>query len=80
MPAYDYVCQMCFETFEIRASISEYAQGISPTCPKCGSRDALRAFSPVNVATRGKAGGRAPRGGLLPGFGGGCCGGPGCCG
>jgi putative FmdB family regulatory protein len=80
MPSYDDVCQECFETFEIRISISEYAKGVLPKCPKCGSRDTLRAFSPVHVATRGRAGGTASQGGPLPGFGGGCCGGPGCCG
>ena len=80
MSMYDYVCQRCFEAFEIQASISAYAKGVSAKCPKCGSCDTIRAFSPVHVAIRGRAGGTAPRGGPLPGPGGGCCGGPGCCG
>ena len=76
MATYDYICQMCFETFDIQISISEYAKGVSPKCPKCGSPDTLRAFSPVHVAT-GKT---APQNGPRPNFGGGCCGGSGCCG
>lgn len=79
MPTYDYVCRSCFETFEIGASIAEYAKGILPTCPKCGSHDTFRAFSPVHVTVRGRAGGAAPRGGAGLGPGG-CCGDAGCCG
>jgi putative FmdB family regulatory protein len=76
MPTYDYICQQCFETFDIQISIAEYAKGVSPKCPKCGALDTLRAFSPVHVVTGKTAPQNVPR----PDSGGGCCGGSGCCG
>jgi putative FmdB family regulatory protein len=74
MPTYDYVCQICNRPFEVRVSISEYARGIRPRCPSCGSEKAIRTFTQVNVLTsRGKPGaGRARCG---PGAGPECCGG-----
>jgi putative FmdB family regulatory protein len=51
MPAYEYVCQDCGKPFERRATMAEYAKGLRPTCPRCGSQKAIRAFTSVNVLT-----------------------------
>ncbi len=55
MPAYDYVCQDCGETFEIRMSISAYSEGIAPPCTSCGSARVARSFGTVNVLTGGRS-------------------------
>lgn len=51
MPAYDYTCQDCGESFEIRMSMSAYSEGATPTCTACGSNRVERAFVAVNVLT-----------------------------
>ena len=75
MPTYDYECEECFEIFELRVSMSEYAEyatGRKPPCPKCGSKNTVRAFTPVNVVTRNRgSGGKSAGGGC-------CCGGGRC--
>lgn len=49
MPAYDFNCDACGETFELRLSMSAYDSGEGRICPSCGSSDVERAFSAVNV-------------------------------
>ncbi|MFQ5703682.1 MAG: zinc ribbon domain-containing protein [Gemmatimonadales bacterium] len=51
MPRYEYVCRDCSEGFEVRASISEYSEGLSPCCSVCGSTNTARTFTSVNVLT-----------------------------
>jgi putative FmdB family regulatory protein len=51
VPTYDYVCQDCSKEFDLRASIAAYSKGLSPRCPDCGSENAARGFSAVNVLT-----------------------------
>ena len=74
MPRYDYCCEECFETFELRASMAKYKGYLKshrPRCPQCGSPKTLRAFSPVNILSpkAKQPGGTA---------GGGCCAGGRC--
>jgi len=38
MPLYEYRCDRCGQTFEVRQSISEHGQS-KPSCPKCHSAD-----------------------------------------
>jgi putative FmdB family regulatory protein len=59
VPAYDYVCQDCGETFEIRASIAAYSEGLSPRCKRCGSENVARSFSAVSVVTGSRSAARA---------------------
>lgn len=65
MPRYDYRCQDCGQTFEIRLSMSEYSESNKPDCPECGSRNAERSFSAVGVlvGSRGGSGGSTGGGG-----------------
>ena len=51
MPTYEYNCEDCKKPFDIRASIAEYSEGLSPKCPACGSDQVVRGFSVVNVLT-----------------------------
>lgn len=60
MPAYDYVCQDCGATFEVRASMAAYAEGLSPRCKQCGSEHVARSFSAVSVLTGSGGTGSAP--------------------
>jgi len=57
VPRYDYACNDCGETFTIRASISEYSEGLKPRCPACESANAERSFGAINVLTGSRAGG-----------------------
>ena len=53
MPAYDYCCEECFDTFEMRASMAKYESYLKdhkPRCPKCGSSRTVRAITPVHIA------------------------------
>ncbi|UCF40938.1 MAG: zinc ribbon domain-containing protein [Gemmatimonadota bacterium] len=59
MPAYDYVCQDCGETFEIRASMAAYSEGLSPRCQRCGSEHVARSFSAVSFLSGSGGAGRA---------------------
>ena len=73
MPSYDYYCQKCERAFEVRKPLAEYSATDKPACPKCGSRDVIRTFSPLHVMSSRSRGSAPP----------GCCGpssGPGCCG
>lgn len=49
MPAYDFRCTQCAETFEINRPMS--AKG-DETCPACGA-PATKVFTPVGVAFKG---------------------------
>jgi putative FmdB family regulatory protein len=57
VPAYDYVCEECGATFEVRMSMSAYSEGAKPPCESCGSTRVARAFTSVNVLTGGRGGG-----------------------
>ena len=37
MPSYDFICQDCSASFEVRLSMSAYADGEGRVCPTCGS-------------------------------------------
>lgn len=49
MPSYDFVCQDCGASFEVRLSISAYSAGEGRVCTKCGSTRVERAFTAVNI-------------------------------
>jgi putative FmdB family regulatory protein len=37
MPLYDYQCDHCLTTFEVRAFYKEKEHGLKPACPNCQS-------------------------------------------
>ena len=51
MPSYDFTCQECDTTYEVRLSMSAYSDGEGRTCQACGSSKVERAFTAVNVIT-----------------------------
>lgn len=63
MPAYDFVCEECQATFEVRATIAEYERGLQLACPHCRSATVRRAISSVAVLSgeQQSAGGQPPR-------------------
>ena len=56
MPSYDFVCQECGASFEVRLSMSAYADGEGRVCTKCGSTKVERAYTTVNVIAGGSSG------------------------
>jgi putative FmdB family regulatory protein len=48
VPRYDYTCEDCGMTFEIRASMSEYAS-LAPSCSACDSKRVARSYAGLNV-------------------------------
>jgi putative FmdB family regulatory protein len=66
MPSYDFTCQECGTTYEVRLSMSAYSDGEGRTCQSCGSSKVERAFTAVNVITgsgsRGGASSSLPTG------------------
>lgn len=71
MPRYDFTCQECGSTYEVRLSMSAYDAGEGRECPSCGSTRAERSFTTVNViAGGGGFGGGATSNGGNCGFGG----------
>ena len=57
MPSYDFLCQECGTTFEVRLSMSAYADGKGRACTACGSTRVERAYTAVNVIAGAHAGG-----------------------
>ena len=55
MPSYDFVCQECGTSFEVRLSMSAYADGEGRTCTQCGSSKVERAYTTVNVIAGGSS-------------------------
>lgn len=61
VPTYDYVCEQCASPFEVRESIAQHTERPARPCPKCGSHNVARRFTPVNVAVGSRMGdGPAP--------------------
>jgi putative FmdB family regulatory protein len=69
MPRYDYVCNECDTPFEVRASMAAYSEGLTPSCPNCGSQDTDRTFTAVNVLTSTPGSATSSRGCSPSGFG-----------
>ena len=63
MPSYEFVCQDCKATFEVRLSMSAYAEGAGRICTQCGSGRVERAFTVVNVIAGSHSGGGSRSGG-----------------
>lgn len=54
MPRYDYRCEACESTFEIKESMSEHDSERRPECPCCGDRETRRVFSSFYTGTCGR--------------------------
>ncbi len=61
MPRYDFECQTCRKTFEIKASLAEYAVGRREkrfVCPECGTAKIARVFSAPGILSASGSGQR----------------------
>ena len=56
MPSYDFTCQNCGTTYEVRLSMSAYSEGGGRECQACGSENVERAYTAVNVITGSSSG------------------------
>lgn len=54
MPNYDFECQDCHKTFEVRATIKEMEEG-KIACTKCNSKDIKRIFNGFGVCCGGSS-------------------------
>jgi putative FmdB family regulatory protein len=39
MPTYEFMCENCSESFDVRATIQEKENGLQPHCPICGNQE-----------------------------------------
>lgn len=53
---YEFRCHSCGRRFEVYATLKEKEAGLSPQCPRCGSGDVGRVFSPVLFLRRSEGG------------------------
>lgn len=69
---YEFRCRSCGRRFEVHATLKEKEAGLSPQCPRCGSAEVSRVFTPVLFVRRGDGGssGEAGAGDLDAGPGG----------
>ena len=47
MAVYEYKCKKCAEKYELRLGLFHSSKSIK--CPKCGSNDAERVYSPIST-------------------------------
>lgn len=69
---YEYRCNACGNTYEVRATVAEKSRGLQLRCPACGAVVATQVYTSLNVLTR-SGGGGVPPACCGPGPGGGCC-------
>ncbi len=72
MPTYDYQCQDCGHTFEVRATISQKTAGLKPECPACHAAATQQLISSPMLVRSGDS--VAMPMGCGPNAGPGCCG------
>ena len=50
MPTYDFICEKCGETFEVKVYIKDYNRYKKQNCPKCNTPDNVRRnFTPPAI-------------------------------
>lgn len=52
---YDYQCQDCNQTFEVRATLAEKEAGLQPQCPACGSKDTKQLLRGFAIGSGGRS-------------------------
>jgi len=76
MPLYDYQCDHCQTTFEVRASFDEKGLGLKPACPNCQSAETHQVLTVGFLGRGGSSDGATPPPSCCgPNSGAGCCGG-----
>ena len=49
MPAYEYICDKCHQSFSLHISYAQYG-GVAAACPHCGSEEVTRRIGKVRVS------------------------------
>ncbi len=75
MPIYDYRCDRCETTFEVRATFKEKEAGLKPVCPTCQSIATHQLLAVGMFVHAGGTDGAPFSSGCGPNAGPGCCGG-----
>ena len=73
MPLYDYQCQHCQITFEVRASFNEKEAGLQPECPQCHCQETHQVLTARLLLHFGGGGATAKMPACRPNVGPGCC-------
>lgn len=68
MLTYEYRCQNCGNTMEVKASLEEKERGLDLTCSQCGSKDLTQVLGSFIL-------GFSPKGDTTNNYGGSCYGG-----
>jgi len=68
MPVYEFECNECGTTFDVRATLAEKVRGLDGCCPACGGRKTRQVFGNVMVLTKsgGRGAGCDPSSGCCP--------------
>jgi putative FmdB family regulatory protein len=72
MPFYDFQCDQCNQTFEVRATFREKEAGLRPLCPNCQSEQVHQVVS-AGFVMRANGGGPIMPPSCGPNYGPGCC-------
>lgn len=72
MPFYEFQCDECQTTYDVRASIKEKEAGLHPECPQCHSTHSHQVMS-AGLVIRGSDGGSLSMSACGPNAGPGCC-------
>lgn len=75
MPIYDYQCDRCETTFEVRASFKEKEAGLKPVCPNCQNAETHQLLTVGMLVHGGGTDGASISSCCGPNAGQGCCGG-----
>ena len=59
MPTYEYKCKKCNDKFELKLGF--FHKKSEEKCPKCGTQDIDRVYSPINSRSSGGSCGSQPR-------------------
>jgi putative FmdB family regulatory protein len=74
MPTYEFMCENCDDSFDVRATIQEKENGIQPPCPNCGHLTTRQIISSGLFIRAGGGGSSFNSPGCAPNADSGCCG------
>lgn len=74
MPLYDYLCDLCLTTFEVRATFKEKELGLKPVCPNCQNPETRQVLSAGLLIRSGSNDTASQSSFCGPNAGPGCCG------
>lgn len=73
MPTYEFICEKCGDSFDVRATIQEKENGMQPACPNCGDPATRQVISAGLFFRAGGGGSSSNPPSCGPDAGPGCC-------